>query len=375
MTADDTDCEFTKPGITITLMEHSASVGTLPISWCFTKEAAAEVAKHPKSCVMICAHPLGEYTHDCSYLETRTIARSKESIGFISFNRPGKHRIFVITSHKDCSWARTRLGNRWEATPLRCNQDGSVKVQSNEYICYDYIDVDIPAECFAPDPPEWEKRWVNFFFPGSRALDQCQFRRRRILAYTVQPIILGVMILAMWFARLLLFTILKLSLLKDIKFRPVFDTILGSGFRKIFDVKDGDVDNTRSYLDFLLPVPFSILAVWVMYGTIALTVFVDPLFFLIPFALLALVGLIFVLVIIIQNSRPIGEALGKVIDFIESVYLKIFPPLKEEDLAKELLVCDEVKPIRRIQDLPKGKRTLKVRFNELKVQVCKPFST
>jgi len=54
----------------------------------------------------------------------------------------------------------------------------------------------VPVEVFAKEPAAWEKAWVNLFF-RSRPGDQCDFRKRRLFAYTIQPI-LGVS-RSLWF--------------------------------------------------------------------------------------------------------------------------------------------------------------------------------
>ena len=88
--------------------------------------------------------------------------------------------------------------------------------------------------------------------------------------------------------RLFVFLLLKGSLIKGINFWPVFR--LGfDGLNEIHDVRDAS--ETESYLDFLIPFPLSVGSVWVLYITIALVIFVDPMFFLIPFAILGMLAL------------------------------------------------------------------------------------
>jgi hypothetical protein len=45
-----------------------------------------------------------------------------------------------------------------------------------------FVDVDIPKECFAREPSDLEKRWVNWLYM-SKTVDQCEFRKRRLFAY------------------------------------------------------------------------------------------------------------------------------------------------------------------------------------------------
>lgn len=55
------------------------------------------------------------------------------------------------------------------------------------------IEVVIPKEVFAKEPPKWEQGWVNFLYKEPQ-VDQCEYRKRRLVAYTVQlPIVLTVL--------------------------------------------------------------------------------------------------------------------------------------------------------------------------------------
>ena len=57
------------------------------------------------------------------------------------------------------------------------------------------IAVVVPTGVFAPEPSEWEKRWVNLWYVNE-PLNQCQFRKRRITAYTIQPILVALWLIA-----------------------------------------------------------------------------------------------------------------------------------------------------------------------------------
>ena len=51
-----------------------------------------------------------------------------------------------------------------------------------------YADITVPEGYFAKEPSELEKWWVSFWYE-SKPKNQCQFRKRRMLAYTVQPFV------------------------------------------------------------------------------------------------------------------------------------------------------------------------------------------
>lgn len=48
------------------------------------------------------------------------------------------------------------------------------------------IDIEMPAEAFAPPPPKWLDLWVRAYAP-KKLIDECDFRRRIGYAFTVQP--------------------------------------------------------------------------------------------------------------------------------------------------------------------------------------------
>ncbi len=48
------------------------------------------------------------------------------------------------------------------------------------------LKINVSEQFFAPEPMDWEKKWVNLWYE-TKPVNQCQFRRRRMVAYTVQP--------------------------------------------------------------------------------------------------------------------------------------------------------------------------------------------
>jgi len=100
--------------------------------------------------------------------EWRSKCKLTDLVHYVKFLRPGKNRIFAIIScgYRDCY----------------------IDEKSTS------LDVDLPEEVFADEPPAWEKNWVNFFF-STKAVDQCDFRKRRLLAYTIQPILIVLMLI------------------------------------------------------------------------------------------------------------------------------------------------------------------------------------
>ncbi|OGF51901.1 hypothetical protein A2739_01425 [Candidatus Giovannonibacteria bacterium RIFCSPHIGHO2_01_FULL_43_100] len=57
------------------------------------------------------------------------------------------------------------------------------------------ITVVVPSKLFAKEPAEWEKRWVNLWYDYP-PFDQCQFKKRRIPAYSIQPLVIFMWLIA-----------------------------------------------------------------------------------------------------------------------------------------------------------------------------------
>ena len=56
------------------------------------------------------------------------------------------------------------------------------------------VEVDVPKEAFAPPPKQWDLDWVSWHY-NSEFRDQCDYRRRRLYAYTLQPIVFALVYL------------------------------------------------------------------------------------------------------------------------------------------------------------------------------------
>ncbi len=55
--------------------------------------------------------------------------------------------------------------------------------------------INVPADCFAKEWPDWLNGWVNWMGWNGRALDECNRRRRALFSFTIQPFIVLMSIL------------------------------------------------------------------------------------------------------------------------------------------------------------------------------------
>jgi hypothetical protein len=81
------------------------------------------------------------------------------------------------------------------------------------------LEVIVPLEVFAKKPPDW--KWTNLWFE-TKPKDQCHFRRRRFLAYTIQPICVAIYLLAKLFIALTTIPFLLSCGMRKIDFKPLF---------------------------------------------------------------------------------------------------------------------------------------------------------
>src|ERR1700722_6345770 len=185
------------------IADKDITSGTIPVSWCLDKELLAYLAEEGNEdpTVVLIVAPVQGY-HPSK--EVRKVIPMKDLMTYIDFRCPGENRIFgfisTFSKARTNSFVRKQNGE-WVTTVLTpegnvCYYDGSV------------LTVNVPSECFAKEPSAFEKRWVNFFF-RDKAVDQCSFRKRRLLAYTVQPIIFSMLMV------LNLFPILAALLIAD----------------------------------------------------------------------------------------------------------------------------------------------------------------
>ena len=224
-------------------------------------------------------------------------------------------------------------------------------------------------EAFAPEPFAWEKEWVNHFF-NNKSNDQCHFRRRRLFAYTIQPVL---MFLQMQF-RLLVTLMALLIGSKNFSLKPLLHplaydldsqiNILGGGSIFIKNIepfnKTSDFNQIlkwwlrKYYLIIFMPLTGIIL------GLLTYLIIINPL------VVISVIGSICV-VITLLVSLMLG--------FHKNIWAKI-ESLNKIENEEELcyLTCSPEKTPFTIKNMPFKKKTIKLRYQDLKSKICKPFS-
>lgn len=338
--------------IKLQLVETGVASASVPVTWCVDKEWLKNENPNLKVCLATIPFEDGEKA------EYRVVSKLSDLVTYVTFFRPGKNRIYVLidtskgkTGNLPVWWIDKRRG-KWleEAFKYNCS-DGPELKMFYDYLIFDYIDVDLPEDVFAPEPSKWENNWVNFFF-SHKATDQCDFRKRRLLAYTIQPVLIVLMFLVRWIVFLFLLGLGFRNLSKSSLINPNITT------EDIWEeAKEPWVlEKTRGFW-----APIGMCAVVgpmfsVILGIIGLFGGIHPLiaFLLPPAAIICITGLIFMI--------------GMLYKTFENLSTKEETQTKEEI---EYLFCPQ--KIVTLSDVPKKKKTYKLIFNGIKSKVCAPY--
>jgi hypothetical protein len=361
--------------------------GAIPISWCVSKEKLEELAKRgikdPQ--IVLCVVPEANYFPSKEY---RKVVPLKDLMTYVEFRHPGKNKIYGIISFKgkrsaeNCYLSKTFRTH--DTTMLTYNGD-DWREGWEDITHKDVVSVDVPAGCFAPEPPDWEKAWVNHHF-SSRCVDQCQYRRRRIFAYTVQPILMFLnLLLRMWVL------IMALSVgMRGVRFWKQVFLPLTYGIKDIFEnmFDGGSVfirpTKTEAPWEFYKAGWWLIKRCWTLVFTPLLLFPLLAMFWI--FGIKAtLIGwaLVFLMIVGILVGVVITASIISLIinrSTRDRVFNWLFSPFRSKDLwytnDDEMIniICDgTIKPMK-VSRLPRKHRTIRLRLSELKSKVCKPFS-
>lgn len=361
---------------------------TLSVGWTVTPDVLAEVTKHEadgkKSWMMLLI-----FSKDRGH-EQRKIVPLRDCIAYLGLERPGKTRVYgqiLCGSRKDVfkSWLTKERPTSWETkSHFHAMENGfpvSLGALKEHRVGPEIsIDLEAPSEVFASEPPAWERKWVNRLFPRMPAYDQCEYRRRRLVAYTVQPVIAVGWTLFIAVVQAAAFT---LFLVKPSR-APWSDM----GLSNEDPLGDGIIPKVG--MNWLLypifwwvPAGVTWLAVRHAHGhldvrgLVALgAVFVPA---LVLFVALVVSQVAWLIGYTKSNALArVGRGFMAVAGFVSEPFVKLLiwclsTKLSDEDILVLTTPRQERAPME-LRDLPASKRTIKLRFFDLKAKVCRPFA-
>lgn len=387
--------------------DNDVSGGSITVSWCLDREALDYLKKLDikNPVVVLCVAPAEDNAYDLKK-EIRKVVPLKDLIAYVEFQRAGKNNIWgfvceemkgaknkwlAIDGGKFCSDILRHSGDNYREDRYALSSYapyygsdkkylygniGDARYNINEslsnyeelkskFLCSEPVSVDVPKECFAPEPSDFEKAWVNHFF-DTKAIDQCNFRRRRIFAYSLQPFIMVINIAL----RIICLFIAALLGSRTCSFKPILhplstsytDAVVMFVMEKgtIFIKKPTKQDTygcpIHQWSDFIA-LPFMPLVILLFCSILFLLLKIAKLVLIVTLA----VGFIFV-------SVFLGLYIYKL---IELRLEKLIPWYADEP---DVIVCGELKP-RKLSNLPAKYKTVRLYYSDIKSRVCRPFSS
>lgn len=376
------------------IADTDVSSGSIPVAWCVDKDTLASLQEHGAKdpVLVIITAPSGERYHESK--ELRRIVPLRDLLAYVEFRCAGPNKIwaFMVQSRNaaqvflekwhgsysttvlsrkfiecndedcdDCDRCNPKQDIRLSNWDNRLNFYGRVERPTNDLFSQvsEPIAVDVPADAFAKKPPKWEQDWVGWLF-NKAPVDQCEYRRRRIFAYTVQPLL---MLLNL--AMRLLITIFCLLF----GFRNWSPRYLLHPLDIDLDDCSGAVGGGSYFLGQTENTALNLVRVPLM-----------PVFW--PFYYLigryhAVPGFLTVLGctvcgILILPSLLAARAL--MYDRYEK-YRDGQPAWFLDQSEQDLILCNGEKKSLTVGQLPFKKRTVRLRFQNIKSKICRPFSS
>ena len=200
---------------------------TVPVEWHFSKEL---IAKKPQY-IVVCDH---EYDLDglCKATNTcygyRYDFAVKDLVGYIQMHKAGRHHFVAVVFCGDEDRAKKSVRNFLKKSSSSVYE---VSISYNEVeertfwndTAVTAVEFEVPAELFAKKPEtafsrfvwSWANRWKD-----SEPVDQCEYRKRKIRAFTLQPplFLIGRLIAGIFET---LYTLIGAFLLLFIGYRPI----------------------------------------------------------------------------------------------------------------------------------------------------------
>jgi hypothetical protein len=360
------------------LTDSNASVG-----WCVDRETLEMLAsigwKNPA--IVIITVPVEEHA---TYKEYRKIVDLKDYVSYIEFRSAGPNKIFAyIVENKKYVISKDFLlkkdngeyyrssicGGGEDYIPLSVLNRFNIENDDFAKLVAAPLDVMVPEGVFAKPPAKWEKTWISWL-NTSKSIDQCEWRKKRLFAFSVQPIIFLLAFLlrfGMYFAAFMA----GMNGIKHLSFLNPLGTQFYWATRDLFDgghwlTKRINDDTPKTLIKSLL---FNIFVlVFTTPLSLALLVLMWKFHFI--FGILKTLSFVLACLLFIIGG---AIAITAVINTIKNRKEKRPAWYLEQENA-DLLVCSPDKKITSINDLPSNKKTIWLRFQDLKSKVCRPYS-
>lgn len=368
-------------GIKLFAEETESANSTLAIRWCIDQGVYDKLREERIGrpfLLLVTVHRDGDKVTEVS----RKLVLLSEEMRYIQFDRPGEHEIHVTVVWDECSddqkieeffFAKERTQD-YKNEVLCCDSENNVSVVDSFGVCAPSrfkklgsgsITVDVSEEFFAKEPPEWLSWWVNLSFEG-KPIDQCHFKKRCLVAFTVQ-----VPVIPIW---IVLRTICVATI-------AIFFLLTGLRIRK---------NDLKAFIPFKYRINF----LWLCNTNEPLFFNRERLFLLSLAPILHLSALVFLFWMSSWESfdMDVGRTFLAYISITVGAFLLMFMGhllariggrgirmgrnrLIDARYKKKFqsLICDDCPPEVSIEGLSPKKRTIWLRLSRFKTKMCQPY--
>lgn len=377
------------------IADGNISSGSVAVSWCLDHEVLkllAEKGLHDPQVVVVVA-PTKNYHLS---KESRRVVPLKDLMTYIECRAAGDNKIYGLISFRKPKDAREHYLARedgvyqnnildYDGETYSSTLIGQESYEDRQKETYRFLSqplaIEVPKAVFAPEPPKWEKPWVNHYF-RQKVVDQCHYRRRRLFAYLVQPFI--VLFFSLAKALILLLGLLTGARAWSTKYLHPLTYRLKDTFeiweKGSYFVKHLPEDEEESTdLKFLTP-SYALRSFWAL---LFMPLFSLPIIWLllhhhpvvaglIAFAPIFIIGVFCLMAYLVSRgnaSKLFKRAWDGLNDLLTSDKLWY---LDQEEV--QLITCSGDKGPLTYKNLPTKRKTVRLRFQNFKTKVCKPFS-
>lgn len=217
----------------------------VPVRWCVTPELIAELERlriKTPHVILGTMTPRGKH-------EWRTIVPLGDMLAYARFYKAGTMRLFAIIVDVNAPYMKEREYGEFTLVLQRSGKllkaagynDGLTAVYASAE-----ADVTIPEGVFGKEPTGWIKWFANLWHGKHKAEDQCEFRRRLIIAFGIKWIfVIGWVIVYTISSLAVLLGLITFGLQAWITnwrtaFRP-----FGGSWDQMFDAQEGEYGDLR----------------------------------------------------------------------------------------------------------------------------------
>ncbi|MBX4210474.1 hypothetical protein KW783_00690 [Candidatus Parcubacteria bacterium] len=379
----------------LTVPNPEQADANIPIRWCVSKETyeilKAKLVKNPILYITV--------LKDREVVD-RILTPVSAMMTYVQFHRKGKHTVRATivwtggsvdddffkrdllkrSNQHDYEFDLFNFDKKECTAELRQGRDYSARAYLGCICENSEIDINVAEEFFAKEAPAWEKRWVNLWYEYAPR-DQCQYRKRRFVAYSIQPPLVLLWVTLVALIRAIWATVLFLIGMRGVKFSPIIHPFGNS----TSDVND-DVENNFFIenkiqkprpLWFALLQPLSLVIV-------ALVLFMHrpgahmKKFELFIFAVPSILYLVFVSLVIchliLRRTESLEYKAAHAAEIEQRNKRQAERATQVFDETFHDLVCTGTAMPASLEALPKSRQTIRLRYNNFKAKVCKPFA-